>query len=82
MAKLNKLTVIFESGSRVDPEAVNYKELADRLGFDAVDLVVDKRKRKREPIFVPVKNPSNLPFVVAMVISVAAVCVGLATMLL
>ena len=80
MAKLNKLTVIFESGSRVDPEAVNYKELADRLGFDVVDLVVDKRKR--EPIFVPVKNPSNLPFVVAMVISVAAVCVGLATMLL
>ena len=80
MAKLNKLTVIFESGSRVDPEAVNYKELADRLGFDVVDLVVDKRKR--EPIFVPVKNPSNLPFVVAMVISLAAVCVGLATMLL
>lgn len=80
MAKLNKLTVIFESGSRVDPEAVNYKELADRLGFDAVDLVVDKRKW--EPIFVPVKNPSNLPFVVAMVISVAAVCVGLVTMLL
>ena len=80
MAKLNKLTVIFESGSRVDPEAVNYKELADRLGFDVVDLVVDKRKR--EPIFVSVKNPSNLPFVVAMVISVAAVCVGLATMLL
>lgn len=80
MAKLNKLTVIFESGSRADPEAVNYKELADRLGFDAVDLVVDKRKR--EPIFVPTKGGSDLLFVVAMVISVAAVCVGLATMLL
>ena len=80
MAELNKLTVIFESGSRADPEAVNYKELADRLGFDAVDLVVDKRKR--EPIFVPVKSPSNLPFVMAMVISVAAVCVSVATMLL
>ncbi len=80
MAKLNKLTVIFESGSRVDPEAVDYKKLADRLGFDAVDLVVDKRKR--EPIFVPVKSPSNLPFVMSVVISIAAVCVGLATMLL
>lgn len=80
MAKLNKLTVIFESGSRVDPEAVNYKELADRLGFDAVDLVVDKRKR--EPIVVPTKGRSDLPFVVTMVISVAALCVGLATMLL
>lgn len=80
MAKMNKLTVIFESGSGADPEAVNYKELADRLGFEAVDLVVDKRKR--EPIFVPVKNPSNLPFVVTMVISIAALCVGLATMLL
>lgn len=80
MAELNMLTVIFESGSRVDPEAVNYKELADRLGFDAVDLVVDKRKR--EPIFVPTKGGSDLPFVMTMVISVAAVCVSLATMLL
>ena len=80
MAKLNKLTVIFESGSRVDPEAVNYKELADRLGFDAVDLVVDKRKRK--PIFVSMKGSSDLPFVLTMVISVAAMSVGLATMLL
>lgn len=80
MAKLNKLTVIFESGSRVNPEAVDYKKLADRLGFDAVDLVVDKRKR--EPIFVPVKSPSNLHFVMSVVISIAAVCVGLATMLL
>lgn len=80
MAKMNKLTVILGSGSSANSEAINYRELADRLGFDAVDLVVDKRKR--EPIFVPVKNPSNLPFVVAMVISVAAVCVGLATMLL
>lgn len=80
MAKLNKLTVILGSGSSANSEAINYKELADRLGFDAVDLVVDKRKR--EPIFVPVKSPSNLPFVMAMVISVAALCVGLATMLL
>lgn len=80
MAKKNKLTVILESGSSANSEAINYKELADRLGFDAVDFVVDKRKR--EPIFVPVKNPSNLPFVVAMAISVAAVCVSLATMLL
>ena len=80
MAKMNKLTVILGSGSSANSEAINYKELADRLGFDAVDLVVDKRKR--EPIFVPVKNPSNLPFVVAMVISVAAVCVSLATMFL
>lgn len=80
MAKMNKLTVILGSGSSANSEAINYKELADRLGFDAVDLVVDKRKR--EPIFVPVKSPSNLPFVVTMVISVAAVCVGLATMLL
>lgn len=80
MAKMNKLTVIFESGSSVNSEAVNYKELADRLGFDALDLVVDKRKR--EPIFVPVKGQSDLPFVMTMVISVAALCVGLATMLL
>lgn len=80
MAKLNKLTVILGSGSSANSEAINYKELADRLGFDAVDLVVDKRKR--EPIFVPVKSPSNLLFVMAMVISVAALCVGSATMLL
>ena len=80
MAKMNKLTVILGSGSSANSEDINYMELADRLGFDAVDLVVDKRKR--EPIFVPTKNPSNLPFVLAMVISVAAVCVGLVTMLL
>lgn len=80
MAKMNKLTVILGSGSSANSEDINYMELADRLGFDAVDLVVDKRKR--EPIFVPVKNPSNLPFVMSVVISVAAVCVGLATMLL
>lgn len=80
MAKMNKLTVILESGSSANSEAINYRELADRLGFDAVDLVVDKRKR--EPIFVPVKSPSNLPFVMSVVISIAAVCVGLATMLL
>lgn len=80
MAKMNKLTVILGSGSSANSEAINYKELADRLGFDAVDLVVDKRKR--EPIFVPLKSPSNLPFVMSVVISVAALCVGLATMLL
>lgn len=80
MAKLNKLTVILGSGSSANSEAINYRELADRLGFDAVDLVVDKRKR--EPIFVPTKGRSDLPFVMTVVISVAAVCVGLVTMLL
>ena len=80
MAKLNKLTVIFESESRSNPEAINYKELADRLGFETLDLVVDKRKR--EPIFVSTKGRSDLPFVLTMVISVAAMSVGLATMLL
>lgn len=80
MAKLKKVTVFFDSDEVMREEDLHFKDLADQLGFEEVDLMIDKRRR--DPIFILKKGKSNLSVVISLVISGVALLIGLATMLL